>query len=297
MSFLGFKIFKILISPFYKKGLGRYKILAKIHKYLFDYSKPKGIIPISIQTGHKLYIDSSDISLTPTLLMSGGVWEPGITALLGKIISSGMTVIDVGANIGYHTLTAADLVGSGGKVYAFEPEPGNFDLLNKNIHANKYDNVTTICKAVADKVGISKMIVYPTRHGANKLVAPNSIYKTTIPVEVVTLDEFFKDVRRSINIIKVDVEGFEPAVFNGMQDIIKQNPDIKLLLEFYPKGIHQCGYSPKDFLTNIEHHGFKIFHINEVSGQLIIYKNIDELLSNTHSKTYFNILCSRSAIN
>ena len=114
--------------------------MAKIHKYLFDYSKPKGIIPINIQTGHKLYIDSSDISLTPALLMSGGVWESGITALLGKIISPGMTVVDIGANIGYHTLTAANLVGFNGKVYAFEPEPGNFNLLNKNIHINKYSS-------------------------------------------------------------------------------------------------------------------------------------------------------------
>lgn len=292
MSFLGFKIFKTLISPFYRKGLGRYKILAKIHKYLFDYSKPKEIVLISIQTGHKLYIDSSDVSLTPALLMTGGVWEPGTTALLKKIISPEMTVVDIGANIGYHTLTAANLVGSNGKVYAFEPEPGNFDLLNKNIHANKYDNVTTICKAVADKVGISEMIIYPTKHGAHKLMIPNNTHKITMPVEVVTLDEFFKDIKKPIDVVKIDVEGFESAVFDGMENMIKKNPDIKILLEFYPKIIQQSGYSPKDFLTNIKHCGFEIFRIDEISSQLVAIQNIDELLLDVHNPMA-NILCSR----
>ncbi len=294
---IGFRVFRRLIRPLHRRGLALYKIIAKSCHHLLRLFgiKPKKIVMLPIQQ-HKMYVDIFDMSIPPSLIVLG-VWEPGTTTLIKKLIQTNMTVVDIGANIGYYTLIAAYLVGPHGKVYAFEPEPNNFNLLNKNVQVNKYNNVVTVCKAVADRVSISKMILHPTGHGAHKLLTTNNAHETTVSVEVTTLDKFFKDIKKPIDVVKIDVEGFEPAVVDGMRNIIKQNPNIKLLLEFHPRIIQQCGYSPKDFLTDIEHYGFKMFYIDEASGQLAAIKNIDALLLDIHDTTAFNILCSRSIIN
>ena len=70
-----------------------------------------------------------------------------------------MTVVDIGANYGSYTLIASKLVGNDGRVYAFEPEPGNYDILVKNIEMNGYTNVTPIRKAVSNKQGKVRLYV------------------------------------------------------------------------------------------------------------------------------------------
>ena len=70
-----------------------------------------------------------------------------------------MTVVDIGANYGSYTLIASTLVGNDGKVYAFEPELGNYDILVKNIEMNGCTNVTPIRKAVSNKQGKVRLYV------------------------------------------------------------------------------------------------------------------------------------------
>ena len=88
-----------------------------------------------------------------------GVNEKYETELFKKMVQDGMVVVDIGANIGYYTLIAAKLVGNKGIVYAFEPEPSNYELLCQNIAINGYTNVVPIEKAVSKTSGKTKLYV------------------------------------------------------------------------------------------------------------------------------------------
>ncbi len=131
--------------------------------------------------GHKLYIDKWDTTISQELILSGK-WEDYETELFKKNIKPGVTVVDIGAHIGYYTVIAAQLVGDKGKVYAFEPDPRNFKLLQRNVEANGYSNVVLVNKAVSDKieekrVDIIKMDIQGAEarafQGAMKVIARN----------------------------------------------------------------------------------------------------------------------------
>ena len=88
-------------------------------------------------------------------IVHSGVWEPVETAIMLRLLAPGMTVVDVGANLGYHAVIASRLVGPGGRVIAFEPEPRNHALLTANIKRNHCANVEVHRNAVSDEVGQS----------------------------------------------------------------------------------------------------------------------------------------------
>ena len=130
------KSFKIFIGT----NIGRYGIVRKLCRFLSYNLKPDWV---EIE-GEKMYLDDVD----SLCLSINGIHEKIITNLIKKEIHSGDVVLDIGAHIGYYTLQFANLVGSTGKVYAFEPEPKNFELLKKNVQINKHDNVVLIQKKI-----------------------------------------------------------------------------------------------------------------------------------------------------
>jgi precorrin-6B methylase 2 len=83
----------------------------------------------------------------------GRAYEPMTTLAFHTLVQPGDRVVDVGAHVGYFTLLAARLCGPNGRVFAFEPHPDNFRLLERNIRENGAENVTAVRKAVADRAG------------------------------------------------------------------------------------------------------------------------------------------------
>ncbi|MBU3925958.1 FkbM family methyltransferase, partial [Patescibacteria group bacterium] len=179
--------------------------------------------------------------------------------LLKKILKPGMIFVDIGANIGYFSLVSAKLVGDQGQVYAFEPDPDNFNLLEKNIKANNYKNIIAVNKAVSNKSGKARLYLEPDNLCAHSLVAKND--NKFVEVETVILDEFLKD--KKIDVIKIDVEGFEPVVLEGMKNIIKNNDKISIITEFYPEAIKKAGYSPEKYKNDLKDLGFKLNEFGE----------------------------------
>lgn len=151
LSILIFRSLKLMTKPF--RAL---KLMTKPFRgsklpfvnYLYDHflssiyklSKPKNRFLLIDVQGSKMWVDAEDYAIS-YYLITRGIYEPRETNLFKKIVRHGMTVIDLGANIGYYTLIASKLVGESGKVYAFEPEPDNFNILVKNININNLKNV------------------------------------------------------------------------------------------------------------------------------------------------------------
>ncbi|MGB3615615.1 MAG: FkbM family methyltransferase, partial [Elainellaceae cyanobacterium] len=126
------------------------KVLQQIHRAQSVYLGNRQALTHT-SWGGKLIVNTDDISLSPHLL-SEGKWEPWVTRVFQQQITPGMTVVDVGANIGYYTTLAASLVTQTGHVYGFEASPDLSRILWKNANINGMsDQVTVVNKAVYDR--------------------------------------------------------------------------------------------------------------------------------------------------
>ena len=212
--------------------------------------------------GHKMYLDPLD-SLKLSINQS---FEELETKLVKDIIKDGNTIVDIGANIGYFTLIFARLVGEKGEVFAFEPEPNNFNLLKKNIEINNYKNVNLINKAASNKSGKIKLYIDDFNSGGHSLIAqiPN---KQHIEIESIKLDDFF-DTNKKIDFIKIDAEGAELEVLKGMSTLLNKNDDIKILLEFNPFMFKSFNVTPQKYIDLLMGFNFKIYKFDEKTENL-----------------------------
>ena len=221
-------------------------------------------------------------------IRSGGK-EPLTTEIFKKVVKNGNVVLDIGANIGYFTLLAARLVGEGGKVYAFEPEPRNYEVLLTNVALNRYQNVTAAQKAVSDKNGVVRLYLSAKDIGAHTIRQHHDKWQFEVreagefvEVESVTLDTFFQDKKHPIDVIKMDMEGAEMAALLGMDRIIRENENLKMLIEFYPAAISEMGYSPEEFAGKLLlDYGFSITAIDELrapTNQYVKINSAEELM-------------------
>ena len=199
---------------------------------------------------------------TTRLMILTGEHEPATTDLIKSIVKPGMSVFDLGANIGWFTLILSKLVGINGHVYAFEPVPYLFEILKENIQLNGLQNVSIFPLALSNKTGVGKLTLNSFQDGDNRL-GSESIKSNSIDVEITTIDAFCKKHNTKIDFLKMDIQGSEPKALEGMMTTILQNPQIKIVTEFWLPAIIDLGSSPKDFLDSLENLGFSI---NEIEG-------------------------------
>ena len=197
--------------------------------------------------------------------------------------------MDVGANIGYYTLLAARLTGEKGKVFAFEPDPHNYGLLCKNIELNGYRNVIAVRKAVFSKSGRMPLFLDKKNLGAHSLSAENVEKADSIMIDAISLDDYFKEINSKIDIVKMDVQGSEMAVLDGMANTITQNGNLEIITEFWPTGLRNAHVSPRGFLENLADYGFAIYQIDRTIDPV----DIDQLLHMRSEKEPATLLCKK----
>src|SRR3972149_4029388 len=268
-------------------GLSNLPLFSLLHGFLYQRLKPIGIVLVDVE-GSKMYVDSRDTGVAPFLL-EWGVYEKYETALFKRLVKKGMVVVDIGANIGYYTLLAAHLVGDAGKVFAFEPDPYNFSLLCKNIEVNGYRNVIPVRKAVFSKSGKMELFLDKSNLGGHSLSEANVDTGASITVEVTSLDDYFRNTDYKIDVIKMDVQGLEMEVLEGMTNTLNQNDALKIITEFWPLGLRNSGSSPKGFLNKLIECGFALYQI----GQYVEPINVDYLLRMCSDKKFTTLLCKK----
>ncbi|MBN2483464.1 MAG: FkbM family methyltransferase [Candidatus Omnitrophica bacterium] len=184
-------------------------------------------------------------------------------------LKEGMRVLDIGANIGYYSLLLASIVGPTGKVYSIEPSSQNFRLLKENIALNHAENIVDVFHmGVSDKVSSENL--YLSIHSNSHSFFRGTLHskKTekgegeTEPVEMTDVDSFVKG-KEPIHFIRMDVEGFEVKVFQGMKSFIENSSnEIKILFE-----VHRSRYDEKDF--NMREQLTRLFKLGFVPKTLI----------------------------
>jgi len=250
--------------------------------------------PLLVQ-GHQMFLAPEGSYASPDMVVDR--YERATTDLFKNLLEPGMVFVDVGANIGYFSLLAAKLVGQEGKVYAFEPEPGNHGLLRKNIEINSYSNIQAIQKAISDKTESTLLFLSALDTGSHSLYSEAARgVQESVEITTTTIDEFLESEGwPSINLMKIDVEGAELGVLAGMESLVERSPNMKLVVEYCPFLIQSTGANPSDLLTKLSSMKFLIQIIDDSKGVMPL--ETSDLMSITDKllkqETYINILCSR----
>ena len=271
------------------RGLTKYSFIRKVKNYSHSY----------LQTDHaevfgnKLFLNKKGLALS---ISHYGTYEKSEAKVMEEKIKGGNIVVDVGANIGLHTLNMARIVGNTGQVFAFEPDPSNFKILGKNVKVNNYKNIILEQKAVGDKHG--RATLYQSDDPGRHRIFPQTKAKGQVQVELTSLDKYFIDSNLvdKINFIKIDVEGLEFSVLKGMENILKNNKKIKILFEFMPKNIMEAGFMPIELLNYLTLYDFKLYCIDEITEKLIHVSNNEEILklcSTTNNTISRNLFCEK----
>ncbi len=216
-----------------------------------------------------------------------GSYEPFMTNLFKSAIRPGMVVLDIGAYLGQYTLLAARLVGSGGRVFAFEPDPLSYRFLVKNIQGNGFsDRVTPVSRAVSDRTGTYPFFSFdPDPSQSSLLFAQDGVRRTV--VDCVALDEFL-DERLVVDVIKMDIEGAEILALSGMERTIAHGSrGLTMFVEYSPGRQRAAGSSGAALIDRLEGFGFSVLLINEAERRL---SPID---SSLESVEWGNLYCVR----
>ncbi|MDP6035473.1 MAG: FkbM family methyltransferase [Verrucomicrobiota bacterium] len=246
------------------------------------------LLPKSLRFGDATIVLNPDDPVISGALFFG-VYEKGETAFVQRALRPGMTVLDVGANVGYYTALAARRVGPSGRVIALEPDPQSFEYLEQTIAANEVGNVDAFQCAAADHEAKMALYISKDNRGDNRLYEPDPKWPT-VTVTARPADDILKDAEvDQLDFIKIDVQGFEASVIEGLQNTLAQSEKLTLLAEFWPKGLLDAGSNPKEFLERLRDYGLNLHELTP-KGELVELTDFDDLIARHQGRRYTNIV-------
>ena len=217
-----------------------------------------------IDYGLKIYLELSN-PFTWDLVL-GKDLEKDVKQEFSQNVNEGDTVIDVGAHIGEYTLLGAKLVGDKGFIISVEPDHNALKSLKENIILNDFKNCLILEKAVGEKVE-TKSLYKVSEEDVYGYLDPYVLNKKLMKhseIEVTTIDEIILSKNLNlVNLLKIDVEGFEYEVLLGCNDALKKNKIKKIIIELHPKYLKYKGINEDLIYTFLKKHGFKIKKIQE----------------------------------
>jgi len=204
--------------------------------------------------GYRMDLDVSDSIQRNTYL---GSYEQGETSRILSYLRPGMTFIDVGANVGYYTAMASSIIGAG-RVISYEPNPYAYQRLTEWARANQATNITPICAALGGEEGTITTYFEEGDTGTTSLVPALARRKgNETVVNVRTLDSEAERLGiRRIDVMKIDVEGYEPRVFKGASQLLEQGRIGAILCEFVAEWLSAAGSSIGELGRTLASKGF-----------------------------------------
>ena len=232
-----------------------------------------------------IYVNSVD-RLVAALLWKNSLMSGFESKLYRDTVKNGMTVLEIGANIGFFTLLFSKLAGETGKVFAFEPDPDNFRLLEKNITANNRKNTVCVKKAVSKRSGTERLFISEEHRGDHRIY-DSSDGRKSVEIETAAIDDFLPP-GAAVNFIKMDIQGAEHLALTGMEGTIKNSGPLTMICEFSPDLLKKAGADPAEFLKKLEGLGFALGYIDE-DTQSIVRAGAAELLAKCAGEAYLNL--------
>jgi FkbM family methyltransferase len=188
----------------------------------------------------------------------------------------GGDILDIGANIGYTAALFAHAADADAAVYAFEPEPFNFRLLETSIRDRKLqEKVVPVHSAVGEQSGAIELWINERHHADHRIATENLRANQTqaasgyVTVPIITLDDFLaqREHRRPVCFIKIDVQGYELSVCRGMLATVAQQPQVTVAVEYMPQALRELGSEPGLLLDWLRERELQMYSLDK-SGHL-----------------------------
>jgi FkbM family methyltransferase len=178
--------------------------------------------------------------------------------LLRRVLYAGDVVVDAGANIGIYSQFLARCVGATGVVHSFEPSLENFKRLQSA--TRKLANVRLSQAAVGEFSGRSRLYLSEKLNVDHRTYTTAGDFRRAVPIDMVALDDYFKPGHR-VDLIKMDIQGYELQALRGAKRVLADNPKAKLLLEFWPYGLKQAGANWMDLIATLERNNMTVCQV------------------------------------
>ena len=173
------------------------------------------------------------------------------------------TFIDIGANIGVHSLTAAQLVGERGKVISFEPFSINYDRLIRNISLNNCNNIQTEKKALSSKTGVLEISYDSNSSNLGSVSIFSESNAGTESIKSIKLDDYLsKQNLTGIEIIKIDIEGAEYEALKGMTETLSTFSPL-ILIEIDENILNRTQHNNEAVINLLKQFGYTQYYINQ----------------------------------
>jgi FkbM family methyltransferase len=232
----------------------------KVYQHAFPIYRP-------VYAAYKAYVDHAERQLLRQILVPGAV------------------AVDAGANIGIYSQFLARCVGPAGSVYSFEPAPENFERLRAAAH--RFSNVRVLQAAVGERSGKSELYLSDTLNVDHRTYLTDNSARQVVQIEMVALDDYFKPGQR-VDLIKMDIQGYELHALRGAGRVLADNPAVKLLLELWPYGLKQAG---KRWVELIDALTSKNMTVSEVSRRGLVPLRSSSISEDPHC--YVNLFASQ----
>jgi FkbM family methyltransferase len=221
-------------------------------------------------------------------------FERVATTLFTRDIRPGAVVVDVGSYVGYYTVLAARKVGPTGRVYSFECLPENYRFLLHNIQANRVlDQVVAVPQAASNEAATRPFFARGGDLTAGSLWRRGDA-KQVVEVETTTVDDVLGG--REAGVVKIDVEGGEIRVLEGMKETLALSNGTTMIVECYPHLLATAGASAAELVDRLKEFGFQVEIVDEASRSVI--PRDDKLLdpAAVEDSTYYrNLYCRKGA--
>lgn len=250
LAYLGRKFGGTIIS--------RSMLLTRVHAALSMWLFNSNEIKVG---GFRVRFDPRDRVIAKKLALYGGFEEAEIN-ILCSLSRPGDCVLDVGANIGLHSLYLSRSVGPGGRVIAVEPDPDNLKLLSANLEANGCDNVTVLPYAFGNEEGWVGLFQSSENRGNLSIVDIDG-NKDSVSVYMRRGEDVLKELGARPSLAKIDVEGAESIVISGLGSYLPAS----LMFEFIPQNIRAFGEDPRALLDTLIESDYLLELIDPSNGE------------------------------
>ncbi len=226
--------------------------------------------------------------------------EPETIAQLDRLAAPGMTMLDIGAHVGYYSRRYAKILGNHGRIFAFEPHPRTFATLQYNV--KRLPQVTAVQLALAEQEGTAELHDYLMMSASGSLhydesmvalqksqthdtdIAPRigqTFSAQTFTVRTTPVDDFLEAQGvEQIDLVKMDIEGAEIGALRGMKRTIASSPNLVLIMEYNPQALKAFGHNPVAALNEVQSFGFNRVEAIEADGRLTNLTHQPEHLQN-----------------
>jgi len=203
---------------------------------------------LTTKHGFELCVPPDDRSPIVVSLYLHGEYEPEETRAIQRWLREGDVAVDVGANVGYMTGVMARAVGATGAVHSFEPETSHFAALEENVKRNHLEQVICRRKALSTAAGTMSLYLDRENPGDHTLVPIPG--RESVSIETLAFDDYWNQVsdQRCIRLVKIDVQGHEPSVLQGMRKTLGAGLIRAILIEVWPHRLEEANSSANALL-------------------------------------------------